>query len=319
MTIEGDYTLFAHLETVYLGVLARRTLISTNTERVLRAANGKPIIFMPARHDHHRVQTGDGYAAYVAGAMSGAEIGVTSDAQASWWGGRGVGTVPHSLIAAYDGDTVLAATKFAEWAPADLHITVLVDFENDSVRHRPRRRRRARPAALGRAARHLGPARRPVALGGDGRLRPARRQRASRPQGARGARRCRARRRADRRLRRVLRREDRGVRAPRRPGRRVRRRLLPDPRRERLHRRHRRRRRQAELQGRPPPPSEPAARACPRSPILWDVDTQVDFVLPGGKLVVPGADGGGPCDGAARRVGAGGAASCTSRRPTTTS
>lgn len=133
MTIEGDYTQFAHLETVYLGVLARRTLISTNTARVLRAANGKPIIFMPARHDHHRVQTGDGYAAYVAGAMSGTEIGVTSDAQASWWGGRGVGTVPHALIAAYDGDTVLAAMKFAEWAPPDLHITVLVDFENDSV------------------------------------------------------------------------------------------------------------------------------------------------------------------------------------------
>jgi len=133
MTIEGDYTLFAHLETVYLGVLARRTLISTNTERVLRAANGKPIIFMPARHDHHRVQTGDGYAANVAGAIHGSEIGVTSDAQASWWGGRGVGTVPHSLVAAYDGDTVLAARKFAEWAPADLRITVLVDFENDSV------------------------------------------------------------------------------------------------------------------------------------------------------------------------------------------
>ena len=27
-----------------------------------------------------------------------------------------------------------------------------------------------------------------------------------------------------------------------------------------------------------------------RSPVLWDVDTQVDFVLPGGKLVVPDAD-----------------------------
>ena len=133
MTIEGDYTLFAHLETVYLGVLARRTLISTNTERVLSAANGKPIIFMPARHDHHRVQTGDGYAAYVAGAISGTEIGVTSDAQASWWGGRGVGTVPHALIAAYGGDTVLAARKFAKWAADDLRITVLVDFDNDSV------------------------------------------------------------------------------------------------------------------------------------------------------------------------------------------
>ena len=134
MTIEGDYTLFAHLETVYLGVLTRRTLITTNTARVVEAANGKPIIFMPARHDHHRVQTGDGYAAYVAGAMVGAEIGVTSDAQASWWGGRGVGTVPHALIASYGGNTVLAATKFAEWATEDMNIVVLVDFENDSVR-----------------------------------------------------------------------------------------------------------------------------------------------------------------------------------------
>jgi nicotinate phosphoribosyltransferase len=134
MTIEGEYTLFAHLETVYLGVLARRTLITTNVVRVLEAANRKPVIFMPARHDHHRIQTGDGYAAYVAGQIAGAEIGVTTDEQASWWGGKGVGTVPHALIAAYGGNTVLAATKFAEWAPPDLNVTVLVDFENDSVR-----------------------------------------------------------------------------------------------------------------------------------------------------------------------------------------
>jgi nicotinate phosphoribosyltransferase len=134
MTIEGDYTLFAHLETPYLGTLARRTLIATNVTRVLKAANGKPVIFMAARHDHHLVQTGDGWAAYVAGAMIGAPVGVTSDAQSSWWGGRGVGTVPHSLIASYGGNTVLAATKFAEWAPPDLNVVVLVDFENDSVR-----------------------------------------------------------------------------------------------------------------------------------------------------------------------------------------
>jgi nicotinate phosphoribosyltransferase len=134
LTIEGDYTGFAHLETVYLGVLARRTLITTNVVRVLEAANGKPIIFMPARHDHHRVQTGDGYAAHVAGQIVGAEIGVTSDAQASWWGGRGVGTVPHALIGSYGGNTVLAATRFAEHADPDINITVLVDFENDSVK-----------------------------------------------------------------------------------------------------------------------------------------------------------------------------------------
>jgi nicotinate phosphoribosyltransferase len=133
MMIEGDYTLFAHLETAYLGVLSRRTLITTNVVRVLEAANGKPLIFMPARHDHHRVQTGDGYAAFVAGRIVGAPIGVTTDEQASWWGGRGIGTVPHSLIASYGGNTVLAATKFSEWAPDDINITVLIDFENHSV------------------------------------------------------------------------------------------------------------------------------------------------------------------------------------------
>jgi nicotinate phosphoribosyltransferase len=133
LTIEGDYTTFAHLETPVLGTLARRTLITTNVVHVLQAANGKPIIFMPARHDHHRIQTGDGYAAYVAGQVVGAEIGVTTDEQASWWGGRGFGTVPHALIAAYGGDTVLAAQKFAEWAPEGMHVTVLVDFDNDSV------------------------------------------------------------------------------------------------------------------------------------------------------------------------------------------
>jgi nicotinate phosphoribosyltransferase len=134
MHIEGDYTAFAHLETPVLGTLARRTLVTTNVVAVLEAANGKPIIFMPARHDHHRVQTGDGYAAYVAGQVVGAEIGVTTDEQASWWGGRGIGTVPHALIASYGGDTVAAARHFADWAPEGMSVTVLVDFENDSVR-----------------------------------------------------------------------------------------------------------------------------------------------------------------------------------------
>jgi nicotinate phosphoribosyltransferase len=129
MTIEGDYSLFCHLETVYLGALARRTLISRNVREVVEAANGKAILYFPARHDHHRVQTGDGYAAHVAGA-----IGVSTDAQASWWGGRGMGTVPHGLIAAYHGNTVRAAEAFAEAFGDRMDIVVLVDFENDSVR-----------------------------------------------------------------------------------------------------------------------------------------------------------------------------------------
>src|SRR5579884_4025066 len=129
MTIEGDYSLFAHLETVYLGSLARRSLVMRNVREVVEAARGKQIFFFPARHDHWLVQTGDGWSAHVAGA-----IGVSTDAQSSWWGGRGIGTVPHGLIAAYGGDTVLAARRFAEWAPADVNVVVLVDFDNDSVR-----------------------------------------------------------------------------------------------------------------------------------------------------------------------------------------
>src|SRR5436305_10641052 len=40
MTIEGDYALFAHLETVYLGTLARRSLIMRNVAEVVEAARG---------------------------------------------------------------------------------------------------------------------------------------------------------------------------------------------------------------------------------------------------------------------------------------
>jgi nicotinate phosphoribosyltransferase len=129
LQIDGDYALFAHLETVYLGVLSRRTRIMRNVRSVVDAANGKPILFFPARHDHWLVQTGDGWAAHVAGA-----IGVSTDAQASWWGGRGVGTVPHGLIAAYGGDTVAAARAWADRFADEMNVTVLVDFENDSVR-----------------------------------------------------------------------------------------------------------------------------------------------------------------------------------------
>jgi nicotinate phosphoribosyltransferase len=128
MTIEGDYRLFAHLETVYLGCMARRSLVMHNVREVVDAANGKQILFFPARHDHWLVQTGDGWAAHVAGA-----IGVSTDAQASWWGGRGVGTVPHSLIAAFGGDTVTAAKVWASRYAHEMNVTVLVDFWNDSV------------------------------------------------------------------------------------------------------------------------------------------------------------------------------------------
>ena len=129
LLIDGPYDAFAHLETLYLGVLSRRTRVGTNTRRVVEAARPKEVMFFPARHDHWLVQTGDGYAAHIAGA-----IGVSTDAQASWWGSEGIGTVPHALIAAYGGDTTLATRKFADHIDPTVRLVTLVDFENDCVR-----------------------------------------------------------------------------------------------------------------------------------------------------------------------------------------
>jgi len=128
MHVTGPYRAFAHLETLYVGVLSRRTRIATNTRAVVQAAWPKAIMFFPARHDHWMVQTGDGWAAHVAGA-----IGVSTDAQASWWGSEGMGTVPHALIAAFAGDTVAATEAFAAAMPPSVRVISLVDFDNDCV------------------------------------------------------------------------------------------------------------------------------------------------------------------------------------------
>ena len=127
MHISGDASLFAHLETVYLGILARRTKIASNVRGVVDAANGKTVLYFPARFDHWAVQGGDGYAAHIGGAA-----GVSTDAQAQWWGAKASGTVPHALIAAVGGDTVRAISLFGATYP-DVDLVALVDFDNDSV------------------------------------------------------------------------------------------------------------------------------------------------------------------------------------------
>jgi nicotinate phosphoribosyltransferase len=128
MTIEGPYECFAHLETLYLGILGRRTLICTNTRHIVEAARPKPVLFFGARQDLWSAQPGDGFAAHTGGAAS-----VSTDAQASLFGGTGIGTVPHALIAAYDGNTVRATQAFAAHVP-DIDLIALVDYENDCVR-----------------------------------------------------------------------------------------------------------------------------------------------------------------------------------------
>ncbi|MDT8436568.1 MAG: quinolinate phosphoribosyl transferase [Gemmatimonadota bacterium] len=129
--IHGRYRGFAHLETTLDGVLARRSLIATNARRAAEAAGDVPVIYFAPRHDDWRIQTPDGYAARVGGGR-----GVSSDAGGSWWGGEGVGTMPHALIAACGGDVVEATLAFARYVrdeEPDVPIVSLVDYRNDCV------------------------------------------------------------------------------------------------------------------------------------------------------------------------------------------
>ena len=127
LTIEGDYAEFAHLESVYLGILADRSGVATKTRRVVEAAESRPVLFMGDRFKDFRTQVGDGYAVHVGGTA-----GVCTDAHAFASGGAAGGTMPHALIAAHDGDTVAAARAFAQTFP-DVPVVALTDYQNDVV------------------------------------------------------------------------------------------------------------------------------------------------------------------------------------------
>ncbi|MFQ5745963.1 MAG: nicotinate phosphoribosyltransferase [Gemmatimonadota bacterium] len=130
--IRGPYRAFAFLETPIDGVLSRRSLIATNAARAVAAAGDTPVIYFAPRHDDWRIQTPDGYAARVGGGRS-----VSSDAGGAWWGGEGVGTMPHALIAAFGGDVVEATLAFARYVrdrEPEVPVVSLVDFANDCVR-----------------------------------------------------------------------------------------------------------------------------------------------------------------------------------------
>ncbi len=140
LRIRGRYRDFALLETVYLGVLTRASRIATNVYNVMQVANGKPLLFFPARFDLPAVQPNDGYAYWIGVQRGNADFGyhvqpqVSTDAQAAWWGGKGGGTIPHALIAAFLGDTAEATVAFAQTLPVETPRIALVDFNNDSTR-----------------------------------------------------------------------------------------------------------------------------------------------------------------------------------------
>ncbi len=130
MTIEGDYSTFAHLETVYLGILARESSIATAVHNIILAAQDKTVIFMSARFEHYLTQPMDGYAAYVGGCRN-----FSTEANCMAFPDiKVMGTMSHALIAAYQGNTVTAALAFNKYIDPSVKRIVLVDFENDCVK-----------------------------------------------------------------------------------------------------------------------------------------------------------------------------------------
>jgi nicotinate phosphoribosyltransferase len=139
LKVRGRYRDFAILETPTLGILTRASRVATNVLETLVAAHGKPMLFFPARFDIHEVQAGDGYAYNIAvqrfnlDHSSALGPGISTDAQGDWWGGMGGGTVAHSAIASFLGDTAQAMVAFSHTLPASIPRIALVDFNNDSV------------------------------------------------------------------------------------------------------------------------------------------------------------------------------------------
>lgn len=137
--IHGRYKDFALNETLMLGYLSRASRIATNVYELLQAANGKPLLFFPARYDIPEVQFLDGYAyrtaIHVYNQNNHVELQpfISTDAQGLLFDRKGGGTIPHAAIACFLGDTVKTTLAFAHIIPPEVHRVALVDFDNDCV------------------------------------------------------------------------------------------------------------------------------------------------------------------------------------------
>ena len=139
MRIRGRYRDFSILETPMLGSLTEASRIATNVYRVLEAARGKDILFFPARFAHYKLQALHGYAYSLGVKAYNNDYGknslrlVSTDGQGAWWGGKGGGTISHSYIATFHGDTAEAMLQFSRLMPLDVNRIALVDFDNDCI------------------------------------------------------------------------------------------------------------------------------------------------------------------------------------------
>lgn len=139
LKVTGLYKDFGFLESLIDGILTRRTNVATNTRAILLAAGNTPVFSMADRQDDYLTQAGDGYASFIAGISK-----FSTDAQGYYVGIKGMGTMPHALIAMCKGDVVKAAELYHQAFPNE-KISALVDYTNDCVTESLRVARRFGP------------------------------------------------------------------------------------------------------------------------------------------------------------------------------
>jgi len=141
MTIEGTFGQLVTLETVYLGMLSL-SAAAKNMADIVEAAGDVPVIDMSARHYPPELIGPIAVAAAVGGARGTSTRLGHAQAHARFGVGGGkvqigsrepapfnlCGTIPHSLNAVFEGNSIESAAAYREKCP-DVPLTVLLDFE----------------------------------------------------------------------------------------------------------------------------------------------------------------------------------------------
>ncbi len=136
--LTGSMVQLSDLETILLQKLGAACVAAHNAYQMSLALPNVAFLAMDARHcAGAEMQDMMAYAASVGSSAAQHEgakgfVGNANDGTAHWFGtGRGMGTMPHSLIG-YAGSTVRAAEMFRETFPEE-PITVLVDYFGQEI------------------------------------------------------------------------------------------------------------------------------------------------------------------------------------------
>ncbi|AGR41564.1 nicotinate phosphoribosyltransferase [Spiroplasma taiwanense] len=130
LKITGKYQEFAHFEGLFDGILSRASTIATNCSKIKSVANNKIVLNMNDRMDYFLNQQIDGYASYVGGIKN-----FVTSASFEFLDEKPVlnGTMPHSLIASFNGDLIAATEAYNKVFPNN-NLVVLVDYNNDCIK-----------------------------------------------------------------------------------------------------------------------------------------------------------------------------------------